>query len=161
MVVEAPEVVEASYADHSYRSFLGNLNGALLDGTARALGASGRFTEVLPGDARRDLPGTAVCRTEALPHVTPSANAVARDPVFGQVQPRVTVVYTVTDAASGEVVVKYTEWAVSQWEYGPWAMDELVAKTGLSVSEVLTVLLSLEIRGGVTQHPGHYYQRKM
>jgi hypothetical protein len=128
VVVEAPEVVEAAYADRSYRTFTENLRGALLDGTARALAGSQRFREVLSPDAPRSLPSTALCRTEALPHVTPSANAVARDPVFGEVQPRVTVVYTVRDAASGEVVLKYTEWAVSQWEYGPWAMDELVAE---------------------------------
>ena len=94
---------------------------------ARALAGAGRFGQVLPPDAGHAAPGTAVCRTEALPHVTPSANAVARDPVFGEVQPRVTVVYTLTDVASGEVIFKYTEWAVSQWEYGPWAMEELVA----------------------------------
>ena len=129
VVVNEPEVVKAVYTDRSYRSFAESLRGALLDGTARALAGSGRFREVLPADAPRDVPGTALCRIEALPHVTPSANAVARDPVFGEVQPRVTVVYTLSDAASGEVVLKYTEWAVSQWEYGPWAMEELVVAT--------------------------------
>lgn len=128
VVVEEPAVEDAGYPDRSYRAFLGSLGGAVLDGTARALGVSGRFGEVLPGDAPRDVPGTALCTAEVLPHVTPSANTVARDPAFGEVQPRVTVVYTVRDLESGEVVLKYTEWAVSQWEYGPWAMDELVAE---------------------------------
>ncbi len=40
-------------------------------------------------------------------------------------------------------------------------VDELVSKTGLSVSEILSILLSLEIKGCVTQRPGHYYQRKL
>ncbi len=129
VVVEAPAVEDAGYEDRTYRSFSENLRGALLDGTARAFAESGRFQEVLPADAPRDVPGTVLCRIEALPHVTPSANTVARDPVFGEVQPRITVVYTLSDAATGEVVLKYTEWAVSQWEYGPWAMEELVVET--------------------------------
>lgn len=128
VVVERPVVSDAPYNDREYGSFIENLTGALLDGTARALASSERFQEVLPADAPRGVPGTARCQIEALPHVTPSANSVARDPVFGMVQPRVTVVFTVTDPASGEVILKFTEWAVSQWEYGPWAMDELVAE---------------------------------
>ncbi|MDF1554920.1 MAG: hypothetical protein P1P84_17765 [Deferrisomatales bacterium] len=129
VVVEEPSVEDAGYEDRTYRTFFENLRGALLDGTARALARSERFQETLPSDAPRDAPGTALCRVEALPHVTPSANTVARDPVFGEVQPRITVVYTVSDAATGEVVLKYTAWAMSQWEYGPWAMEELVAET--------------------------------
>ncbi len=129
VVVEEPAVEDAGYEERAYRTFFENLRGALLDGTARALAGSERFQGVLPPGAPRDVPGTALCRVEALPHVTPSANSVARDPVFGEVQPRVTVVYTVSDAASGEVVLKYTEWAMSQWEYGPWAMEELVVET--------------------------------
>jgi DNA processing protein len=40
-------------------------------------------------------------------------------------------------------------------------VDELVEGTGLSVSEVLTQLLSLELKGCVSPRPGQYYQRKM
>ncbi len=40
-------------------------------------------------------------------------------------------------------------------------VDDLVEQTGLSVSEALTLLLSLEIKGCVTPRPGQYYQRKM
>jgi predicted Rossmann fold nucleotide-binding protein DprA/Smf involved in DNA uptake len=36
-----------------------------------------------------------------------------------------------------------------------------VDETGLSVSEVLTHLLSLELKGCVSPRPGQYYQRKM
>jgi len=128
VVVGRPVVSAAPYSDREYGNFVENLAGALRDGTARALASSGRFLEVLPADAPHGVPGTARCEIEASPHVTPSANAVARDPVFGMVQPRVTVVFTVTDTEGGEVILKFTEGAVSQWEYGPWAMDELVAE---------------------------------
>jgi DNA processing protein len=40
-------------------------------------------------------------------------------------------------------------------------VDEMVEKSGLSVSEVLTTLLSLEIKGRIVQRPGHYFQRKL
>jgi len=40
-------------------------------------------------------------------------------------------------------------------------VDKLVDETGLSVSEVLTHLLSLELKGCVSSRPGQYYQRKM
>jgi DNA processing protein len=40
-------------------------------------------------------------------------------------------------------------------------IDELLEGSSLSVSELLTVLLSLEIKGVVTQHPGKCYQRRL
>jgi len=39
-------------------------------------------------------------------------------------------------------------------------IDIIIKKTGLSVSEVLSVLLQLELKGIVTQSPGKYFQRK-
>jgi DNA processing protein len=41
------------------------------------------------------------------------------------------------------------------------SVDELVERTNLSVSEVLTILLSLEIKDLVAQRPGKFYQRKL
>jgi DNA processing protein len=40
-------------------------------------------------------------------------------------------------------------------------VDDLVERCGLSVTEVLTVLLNLEIKGLVTVRPGSSYQRRM
>ena len=40
-------------------------------------------------------------------------------------------------------------------------IDELVEKAGLSVSELLAILLNLELRGLISQSPGKYFQRKM
>jgi DNA processing protein len=40
-------------------------------------------------------------------------------------------------------------------------VDELVAEMQLSVSEVLALLLNLELKGLVSQRPGHNYQRKL
>ena len=39
-------------------------------------------------------------------------------------------------------------------------VDGLVARTGLSVSEVLTALLDLELKGWVRSHPGQRFQRR-
>lgn len=44
-----------------------------------------------------------------------------------------------------------------EWKH----VDELVEETQLSVSEVLAILLNLELKGLVSQHPGHNYQRKL
>ncbi len=40
-------------------------------------------------------------------------------------------------------------------------VDELAERTELSVSELLAVLLGLELKGAVLQHPGKYYQRSL
>jgi len=39
-------------------------------------------------------------------------------------------------------------------------VDDIVRKTGLSVSEILSVLLKLELKGIVTQRPGKLFQRR-
>ena len=41
------------------------------------------------------------------------------------------------------------------------AVDELVEKSNLSVSEILSILFSLEIKDMVAQMPGKCYQRKL
>lgn len=40
-------------------------------------------------------------------------------------------------------------------------IDELAEKTGLSVSGLLALLLGLELKGAVVQHPGKEFQRRM
>jgi DNA processing protein len=40
-------------------------------------------------------------------------------------------------------------------------IDELAERTGLSVSSLLALLLGLELRGAVVQHPGKEFQRRM
>jgi DNA processing protein len=40
-------------------------------------------------------------------------------------------------------------------------IDELLERSAVSVSEMLALLLNLEIKGLVTQSPGKYYQRRM
>jgi len=40
-------------------------------------------------------------------------------------------------------------------------IDELAERTGLSVSGLLALLLGLELRGVVVQHPGKQFQRRM
>ena len=40
-------------------------------------------------------------------------------------------------------------------------IDELVEETGFSISELLALLLNLELNGLITQSPGKYFQRKM
>lgn len=40
-------------------------------------------------------------------------------------------------------------------------IDELSEQGRLSISELLVLLLNLEIKGLITQSPGKYYQRRM
>jgi DNA processing protein len=40
-------------------------------------------------------------------------------------------------------------------------IDELAERTGLSVSSLLALLLGLELKGAVVQHPGKQFQRRM
>jgi len=40
-------------------------------------------------------------------------------------------------------------------------IDELVEKTEFSVSELLAILLNLELKGLISQSPGKYFQRRM
>lgn len=40
-------------------------------------------------------------------------------------------------------------------------IDELVEETGFSISELLAILLNLELKGLIVQSPGKYFQRKM
>ena len=40
-------------------------------------------------------------------------------------------------------------------------IDELAERTGLSVSSLLAILLGLELKGAVAQHPGKEFQRRM
>jgi len=40
-------------------------------------------------------------------------------------------------------------------------IDELLERSSLSVSELLVLLLNLEIKGLITQSPGKCYQRRM
>jgi DNA processing protein len=40
-------------------------------------------------------------------------------------------------------------------------IDELAERTGLSVSGLLALLLGLELKGAVVQHPGKQFQRRM
>ncbi|MFQ6069417.1 MAG: DNA-processing protein DprA [Candidatus Aminicenantales bacterium] len=40
-------------------------------------------------------------------------------------------------------------------------IDELVEETGFSVSELLALLLNMELKGYVSQSPGKYFQRKL
>jgi len=40
-------------------------------------------------------------------------------------------------------------------------IDELVTKSDFSVSELLSILLNLELRGLISQSPGKYFQRKL
>ncbi len=39
-------------------------------------------------------------------------------------------------------------------------IDELVGKTDLSVSELLAILLNLELKELIMQNPGKYFQRR-
>jgi DNA processing protein len=41
------------------------------------------------------------------------------------------------------------------------AIDELAERTGLAVSSLLALLLGLELKGAVVQHPGKEFQRRM
>ncbi|MBM3311714.1 MAG: DNA-protecting protein DprA [Candidatus Aminicenantes bacterium] len=43
----------------------------------------------------------------------------------------------------------------------PTPLDALLEESAMSVSELLAVLLSLEIKGAVVQHPGKAYRRRM
>jgi DNA processing protein len=40
-------------------------------------------------------------------------------------------------------------------------IDDLMDQSGLSISELLALLLNLEIKGLITQSPGKYFQRRM
>jgi DNA processing protein len=40
-------------------------------------------------------------------------------------------------------------------------IDDIVERSGLSVSEVLSELLKLELNGMIDQSPGKYFQRKL
>ena len=44
---------------------------------------------------------------------------------------------------------------------GTLHIDELVSDSSRSVSEVLTILLGLELKDAILQHPGKHFQRKL
>lgn len=119
--VEEPRLRGELPGDPAYEAFLAGLRETLWVGTAQALRDAGRYGPVERGPAAGDL----VCRIEALPHVAALGQPVRPDPVFGDTRPKLIAVFTVARVQTGEVVLKYTAWAVSQWDYGPWAMEDL------------------------------------
>ncbi|MEW6489858.1 MAG: hypothetical protein AB1578_18360 [Thermodesulfobacteriota bacterium] len=135
-----PLTLEAApYEDREYQAFLGDLRLALEFATAQALatvprlGSVNRSTPAGPGVALR-------CVIEALVHVTPTGQPVGRDPVFRDPQPKLIVVYRIEDAATDEPVFRYTSVEISHWEYGPWAMEDLLARAVQAAGELREAL---------------------
>ncbi len=144
VTVLEPEVREQTLDDPEYQSFLQGLRSTLVDVTAGALAESRRFAGVQvagQGTPRptRDL----VCTVEALPHVNLLGHPVQRDPVFRDTRPKIVLLFTVADAASGDVVYRYTAWRTSEWEYGSWAMEDLRTLT-LALAREFEVIISGE-----------------
>ncbi|GAB4270411.1 MAG: hypothetical protein Kow0092_24790 [Deferrisomatales bacterium] len=126
-VVARPTVVARAGGAPARARFLAALEEELWAGTVEALRASGRFGAVRGGEGGVPDPEALRCTVEALPHVAALGERVRPDPVFRDPRPKIVLVFTLTEAATGRVVLKYTDWRISQWEYGPWAMEELRA----------------------------------
>lgn len=134
-----PSLEAAPYEDPEYRVFLDDLRLALEGAAAQALASVGRLGPVNPSAPVQ--PGVALrCTTEALVHVTPTGQPVGRDPVFRDPRPKLIVVYRIEDAATEEPVFQYTSVAVSHWEYGPWAMEDLLAEAVKIAAELRDAL---------------------
>lgn len=137
--VTDPIIRAQDWEDRDYREFVTGLREALLAGTSRAIADAKRYGGLVAGPAAGDL----VCRVEALPHVTPLGRPVRPDPVFHDPRPKLIVVFTLKDAATREVVLRYTDWGTSQWDYGAWAMEDLRA-VGLKLAEGFGEVLKAE-----------------
>lgn len=134
-----PTLEAAPYEDREYEAFLGDLRLALEFATAQALTSVPRLGSV--NRAAPAGPGVALqCVIEALVHVTPTGHPVGRDPVFRDPRPKLIVVYRIEDAATGEPVFRYTSVGISHWEYGPWAMDDLLARAVQTAGELREAL---------------------
>lgn len=135
-----PPVLDAApNQDPEYREFLVDLATALESGTAQALASVPRLGPVNPATPVGAGTGL-VCRVEALVHVTPTGQPVARDPVFRDPRPKIIVFYRLEDAATGEAVFQYTSMGLSHWEYGPWAMEDLRVRALEIAGELLDTL---------------------
>ncbi len=121
VTVLTPEVRGLAPGDPEVEAFRQRLVDALGEGARQALLGSGRVAAASAGA------GAAACRVEALAHVGTAGGTVTRDAAFGDPRSKLVVVYSLEDPATGQPFFRYTTWAVAHWEYGPWAMDELVS----------------------------------
>jgi len=125
--MEEPRLEAPPLEDREYQEFLEQLRDDLVATASEAFSGQARFGRVSGPEGEAAGAG-AVCRTEALVHVTPTGYPVGRDPVFRDPRPKILVVYTLEDAKTGATIFKFTGQGVSHWEYGPWAMEDLRAK---------------------------------
>lgn len=137
--VRPPALEAASYDDAEFREFLGDLERTLEAGTLQALASVPRLGPVIPS-ASAGSGSALLCTTQALVHVTPTGYPVGRDPVFRDPRPKLIVVYRIEDAATGEPVFQYTSVGTSHWEYGPWAMEDLLARAVQTAGELRDAL---------------------
>jgi hypothetical protein len=137
--VRPPALEAASYDDPEFREFLGDLERTLAGGTLQALASVPRLGPVNPSGPAGSGPALR-CVTEALVHVTPTGHPVGRDPVFRDPRPKLIVVYRIEDAATGDPVFQYTSVGISHWEYGPWAMEDLLARAAQIAGELREAL---------------------
>lgn len=132
VAVQRAEIEAAPEDDPGYRDFLHALSLDLESAAAAALRESMRFSPVheapLEGASQTSQDMAFVCRIETLVHVSTDVHVVRVDPVFRDSRPKLIVVYTVQRREDGEVAFKYTSVVLSQWEYGPWAMEDLRLK---------------------------------
>lgn len=122
-----PEIRGLDLGSPELSAFAERLGRTLAEAARQALVPTKRFARV---ELERDLvggpPAQVRLRTQVLAHVATAGGTVTRDPAFGDPRSKLIAVFSLEDARTGAVLLRYTTWAVAHWEYGPWAMDELV-----------------------------------
>jgi len=133
--IEAPRIAGTASGPEMER-FLERLAKRLAGAVAQVIAESDRGKVVASLDPRPD----SIATIDGLAHVATLDSRVARDPVLNDPRSKVFLVFTITDAKSGKVLVRHTTSALSDWEYAPMAMDDLEFEGAKATENLLYVL---------------------
>lgn len=128
--------------------------------TARLAAEQGREVFAVPGFVKQDTSrGTNALLKEGAALIECAQDVI--DALLPQLEPalRVRVQPSCEKKVSGDPLGKEEQLVYDALSYDPSTVDDVVASTRLSVSIVMGLLLSLELRQQVTQLPGQRYLR--
>lgn len=128
--------------------------------TARLAAEQGREVFAVPGFVKQDTSrGTNALLKEGAALIECAQDVI--DALLPQLEPalRVRVQPSCEKKVSGDPLGKEEQLVYDALSYDPSTVDDVVASTRLSVSIVIGLLLSLELRQQVTQLPGQRYLR--
>lgn len=136
VVFVAPVKVSATTKGDETARFMAKFAAVAETGAKQALVQSDRIDR-LSGNA--DEADTLVS-LEALIHISTLDGRVVNDPVMKDPQSKAFLIYSITDAKSGKLLLRHTGTLISQWEYAPMAMDDL-EMTGKALARDFLYLL--------------------